>query len=266
MNVRNDFNRTVPFHYAGGKKWMASIIGQYLPKGVRRLLIPFFGRGDYQRLVRNLGLEAPSLVSDINPWLIAAHKGIRENPGQVISYLKGHQARHSDDYYAGVRDGFSLAKPNPLTASEFIYQMNATYKACLKQKKSGERTNVSACRSVSCQSAAIYAHAIALRNTQFFTEDFAVMFARARKGDFVLIDSPYINTMGYGGISFSKADHIRLEKGCRELDRLGANFLLTSSDDPWIRNLFQAFSIQAVEVPRTLGAKNNAKEIIVTNY
>ena len=266
MRVTKGFNRTVPFHWAGGKKWMADIIGRYLPSNINRLLIPFLGRGDYLRLIRNMGVEAPALASDIHPWLVAAHCGIRQDPGEVVRLLKGHQAMHSSDHFIRVRDAFSLENPQSRIASDFIYMMNATYKGCLKQSKNGERTNVSACRSVSCQSAAIYAHAIALRNTELFTEDFAVMLARARKGDFVLNDSPYINTMGYGGISFGKADHIRLEKGCRELDRLGANFLLTSSDDPWIRNLFQAFSIQAVEVPRTLGAKNNAKELIVSNY
>ena len=266
MRVANGFNRTVPFQYAGGKKWMAGIIGRYLPSTVKRILIPFYGRGDYQRIIRNMGLEAPALVSDINPWLIATHQGIRENPGQVIGCLKEHLARHSDDYYAGVRNGLSTENSKPQIASDFIYMMNATYKACLKQNKNGDRTNVSAHRSVSCQPASNYAHAIALRNTALFTEDFGVMIERAGAGDFILLDSPYINSMGYGNLVFTKSDHIRLEAGCRKLHRCGANFLLTSSDDPWIRKLFKAFPIEVVEVVRGLGAKRRVNEIIVTNY
>ena len=266
MKSTGDYNRTVPFHWSGSKKWMAPIISRLLPKGIKRLLVGFFGRGDYLRLVRNLGVEAPALVSDIHPKVMVTHEGIRQNPGEVVRLLVEHQRRHSPEYFIQVRDSFDLKNPKPQSAAAFCYLMNGSYKACFKEKKNGEHTNISARRSVSCQPAAIYAHAIALRNTQFFTEDFAVMFARARKGDFVLIDSPYINTMGYGGISFGKADHIRLEKGCRELDRRGANFLLTSSGDPWIRNLFQAFSIEVVEVERALGAKRRVNEIIVANY
>ena len=206
------------------------------------------------------------MVSDIHPKVMVTHEGIRQNPGEVVRLLGEHKRLHSPEYFIQVRDSFDLNNPKPQSAAAFCYMMNGSYKACLKERKSGEHTNISARRSVSCQSAAIYALSIALRNTEFFVEDFAVMFARARKGDFVLIDSPYINTMGYGGISFGKADHIRLVKGCRELDRRGANILLTSSDDPWIRELFQAFSIKVVEVERAVGAKRRVNEIIVSNY
>lgn len=266
MKSTGDYNRTVPFHWAGGKKWMAPIISRLLPKGIKRLLIGFFGRGDYLHLIRNLGVEAPALVSDIHPKVMVTHEGIRQDPGEVIRLLGEHQRLHSPEYFIQVRDSFDLKNPKPQSAAAFCYMMNGSYKACLKERKSGEHTNISARRSVSCQPAAIYALSIALRNTEFFVEDFAPMLARAGKEDFVPIDPPYINTMGYGGISFSKADHIRLEKGCRELDRRGANFLLTSSDDPWIRNLFQAFSIKVVEVERGVGAKRRVNEIIVTNY
>ena len=266
MKSTGDYNRTVPFHWAGSKKWLAPIISHLLPKGIKRLLIPLFGRGDYARLVRNLGVEAPALVSDIHPKVMATHEGIRKDPGEVIRVLKEHQRLHSPEHFIQTRDGFNLKNPKPKSAADFIYLMNGSYKACFKERKNGEHTNVSARRSVSCQSAAIYALSIALRGTEFFVEDFAPMLARAGREDFVLLDPPYINTMGYGGISFGKADHIRLEKACRELDRRKAYFLLTSSDDPWIRNLFQAFSIKVVEVERAVGAKRRVNEIIVTNY
>ena len=62
MRITKGFNRTVAFSWAGGKKWMADIIGLYLPSDIKRLLIPFFGRGDYLRLIRNMGVEAPARV------------------------------------------------------------------------------------------------------------------------------------------------------------------------------------------------------------
>lgn len=266
MRVTKGFNRTVAFTWAGGKKWMAGIIGRYLPSGIKRLLIPFFGRGDYLRLIRNMGVEAPALASDIHPWLVAAHRGIRQDPREVVRLLKEHQMNHSGDHFIRVRDGFSLENPNPRVAADFIYMMNATYKACLKQGRNGERQNTSACRSVSCQPSAIYALAIALRNTEFFVEDFSVMAERARKGDFVLLDPPYVNAMGYGNVSFSKGDHIRLRDACLEIHRRGVPFLLASSDDPWIRDLFGVFSIETVLAPRGLGAERQKAEIIVTNY
>ena len=245
---------------------MANIIGQYLPSNIRRLLVPFMGRCDYLRLIRNMGVEAPAIASDIHPWLVATHRGIRQDPGEVVRLLKKHRDRHSSDHFIRVRDGFSLENPNPRVAADFIYMMNATYKACLKQGKNGGRKNTSACRSVSCQPSAIYALAIALRNTELFVEDFSGMADRAREGDFILLDPPYVNAMGYGNISFTKEDHIRLRDACLEIHRRGVPFLLASSDDPWIRDLFGVFSIETVLAPRGLGAERQKAEIIVTNY
>ena len=266
MRVTKGFNRTVAFSWAGGKKWMADIIGLYLPSDIKRLLIPFFGRGDYLRLIRNMGIEAPALASDIHPWLVAAHRGIRQNPGDVVQLLKEHQDRHSSNHFIRVRDAFSQENPEPRIAADFIYMMNATYKACLKQGRNGERQNTSACRSVSCQPSAIYALAIALRNTELFVEDFSGMADRAREGDFILLDPPYVNAMGYGNVSFTKEDHIRLRDACLEIHRKGVPFMLASADDPWIRELFGAFSVETVTAPRGLGAERQKREIIVTNY
>lgn len=266
MKILAGYNLTVPFHWAGGKKWMAAIIAGLLPETIHRLLIPFFGRGDFLRLLRNLGIEVHALISDINTILMATHQGTKENPGEVVRLLLEHQALHSPEYFLRVRDSIDLNGPKAASAASFMYVMNGSYKACLKQSKSGSHANVSARRSVSCQPAAIYAHSIALRNTSLFIEDFAAMIMRARKGDFVLLDPPYLAQMGYGNILFSKADHIRLHAGCLELHRRGACFLLTSSDDAFIRDLYKDFSIQAVEVSRGLGVKRHATELIITNY
>ena len=266
MNLIGEYNRTVPFHWSGSKKWMAPIISRLLPKGIKRLLVGFFGRGDYLRLVRNLGVEAPALVSDIHPKVMVTHEGIRQNPGEVVRLLGEHQRFHSPEYFIQVRDSFDLKNPKPQSAAAFCYMMNGSYKACLKERKNGEHTNISARRSVSCQPAAIYAHAIALRNTSFFVEDFEPMLMRATAGDFALIDPPYYLQMGYGGIAFGKGDHQRLACACREIDRRGCRFLLTINDHPYIRDLYRVFDIEPVVVPRNLGPKRWAEELTICNY
>jgi len=266
MNAVKNLNRTVPFHWAGGKQWMASIIERYLPQDINRLLIPFVGRYDFGRILRGLGLEAAAIVSDIHPKLIAAHEGIKEDPSAVIRLLKEHQALHSPEHFLEVRNSFDLNNPKIQSAADFIYLMNGSYKACLKERINGEHTNVSARRTVSCQSAAIYAHAVALRNTTLVVEDFAATMMRAGRNDFMPIDPPYLDCMGYGGLRFTAYDHMRLETLCREAHAAGALFLLTSSDHPFIRRLYRGFAIETVEVPRGLGAKRTAMELIITNY
>ena len=266
MNLIGEYNRTVPFHWAGCKKFLGDFLVRFLPKRMNRLLIPFFGRGDFLRLIRNQGIEVPALASDIHRPVISTHIGIRENPGEVIRLLKFHQLCHSSDYFIRVRDGVDLGVSGPEAAGAFIYLMNGSYKACYKQRKNGDHTNISARRSISCQGPAIYAHAIALRNTSFFVEDFEPMLMRATADDFALIDPPYYLQMGYGGIAFGKGDHQRLACACREIDRRGCRFLLTINDHPYIRDLYRGFDVEPVVVPRNIGPKRWAEELTICNY
>lgn len=265
VRAPSGYSRSVAFHRHGAKKWMAPIIERYLPAEIRRLVIPFFGRGDFLRLLRNLGVEAPAIVADIDPELMATHEAFRENPGEVVRLLEGHKARHSPGYYIDVRDGFDADMPQAERAAAFVYLVNGTYKAILKRSAEGKLTNVSAGRPLSCCPAAIYAHSIALRSTTFAAEDFAATLAHAGSGDFLPLDPPYLKTLGFGGLTFGDGDHVRLADACHLLHRKGALFLVTSSDDPLIRRLYRAFNIEVVPVTRTLGEKKTT-ELVITNY
>jgi DNA adenine methylase len=260
------FSRSVPFHWAGAKKWMAAIIGRYLPADIVRLVIPFLGRGDFLRLLRALGIEAPAVVSDIDAQLVAAHEGILENPGEVVGLLHGHKALHSTEHYVEVRDGFDLRGPKPECAAAFVYLINASFKGVLKRSVAGKHVNTSARRRLSFSPDAIHAHAHALRNAVLVAEDFAATVAKAGRGDFVLLDPPYPKTLGYGGFTFSDYDQMRLEGACGRLHRKGARFLVTNADVPVIRDLYRDYHIEAVKVTRTLGAKRETTELVITNF
>lgn len=266
MSAPAAFGRSVPFHWAGAKKWMAAIIGRYLPAGIVRLVVPFLGRGDFVRLTRSFGIEVPAIVSDIDAQVMAAHEGILENPGEVVRLLHGHKALHSTEHYVEVRDGFHLGGPKPECAAAFIYLINASFKGVLKRSVAGKHVNTSARRRLSFSPEAIHAHALALRNAVLFAEDFAATVAKAGRGDFVLLDPPYPKTLGYGGFTFSDYDHMRLAGACDRLHRKGARFLATNADVPLIRDLYHAYNVESVPVVRTLGAKRETTELIITNF
>ena len=88
------------------------------------------------------------------------------------------------------------------------------------------------------------------------------------------VDPPYAGLTGYGGDGFNDADQRRLAEALRGIK---GRFLLTNSDHPLIRELYDGCNFEEVEVLYTIGAnldengvaeRNNKRvtELIVTNF
>lgn len=84
-------------------------------------------------------------------------------------------------------------------------------------------------------------------------------------------DPPYDGTFtGYTQGEFGRDDQRRLWEVCVKLHRLGARWMLSNSDTPFIRNLYRAFRIETVQAPRMIAARVASRapvnEVIVRNY
>lgn len=98
--------------------------------------------------------------------------------------------------------------------------------------------------------------------------------ADAKVGDFVFFDSPYVPISVTAAFSdytkdgFTLADHERLAALFRRLDRLGVYLLLTNNDVPLVRELYDGYVIEPVDVRRYINckaSKRRSREVIVTN-
>lgn len=106
-------------------------------------------------------------------------------------------------------------------------------------------------------------------------EDFERFANKARPGDFVYFDSPYVpesataNFVGYTSTGFSLEDQKRLAELFKRLTERKVFCMLSNSDTDITRGLYTNYRIDKVYVSRNIGGISNKKigyEIIVRNY
>jgi DNA adenine methylase len=81
-------------------------------------------------------------------------------------------------------------------------------------------------------------------------------------------DPPYFGTEDYyGGVSFSRADHVRLRN---VLANIEGKFILSYNDCPEVRELYKEFCIEAISRPSNLSQRFESgaefPELIISNY
>ena len=104
--------------------------------------------------------------------------------------------------------------------------------------------------------------------------DFELACENCKKGDFVFFDSPYVplndtSFEDYTKEGFSKDNHIRLSNLYKRLSEKGVNCMLTNHNTPLVRELYNDFKIEVVDVNRFInsnGSKRKGQEVIITNY
>ena len=95
---------------------------------------------------------------------------------------------------------------------------------------------------------------------------------RERRGglllDLVYMDSPYLPSsktsdfVGYTAEGFTYADQVRLRDVARELKKRGVHVLLSNSDVPLVRELYEAggdFAVDVVLAPRSINSKPDGR-------
>jgi len=89
--------------------------------------------------------------------------------------------------------------------------------------------------------------------------------------DFYYFDPPYHKTYdGYNGAGFGDDKHERLATLCREIHAARGYFMLSNSDTPFIRELYNGFTIEQVSASRSVSCKGAQRgkenELIIRNY
>ena len=81
--------------WAGGKRQLLREIIPLVPSSFNTYYEPFVGAGAVL-----LELQPPkAIVNDANTELIIVYEVIRDNPNELITLLREHEAKHSKDHY-----------------------------------------------------------------------------------------------------------------------------------------------------------------------
>ncbi len=258
--------RASPFiKWVGGKRGLLEQIRPHLPATYGRLFEPFVGGGalffDQQ--------PKRATLSDNNARLIATYRGLRDATDEVVWRLQGY--RYDRDEYHAIRAQTIDGAPDAAVAAWFIY-LNKTGFNGLYRVNSKNRFNVpfgSYTNPNICDEPRLRACAAALQQTNLVLGDFEEVSRKARKGDLVYFDPPYVpvsatSFTSYTAGGFDSEQQVRLRNVARHLASRGVHVVLSNSSARAVIELYQDdFDILELRARRSINAKADGRQAVV---
>lgn len=270
--------------WAGGK---ARLIPQYeslFPQQFSTYYEPFLGGGAIFFHLQ----PRRAMLMDINAELVNVYCCVRDHADALIVRLQEHRDRHCPEYYYEQRSRHREAKLYQFDrgiettidkAARLIYLNKTCFNGLYRENSKGQ-FNVPMGRY---KNPGIYdpgllkAAAAALRSQQIIFAPFeAILNYATSKQDFVYFDPPYhpisptSSFTAYNRYAFTPADQICLRDTFAELARRGVKVMLSNSDCPFVRELYQDFHIHTIYAARAINSKAERRgkitEILVTSY
>jgi DNA adenine methylase len=251
------------------------LLAQYqplFPQRFGRYFEPFVGAG---AVFFHLNPEEAHL-SDVNPELVNAYQVIRDHVEELISILGGYQ--HDKDFYYALRAQDPATLSPVERAARIIYLNKTCFNGLYRVNRRGQ-FNVPFGDYKNpriLDEAGLRAAQAALQGVSVTHQGFDAVLAEAKSGDFVYFDPPYhplsptASFTSYAADDFGPEDQIRLAAVFRRLDAKGVKLMLSNSDTPFIRDLYEGFHIQQVWAPRAINRdaakRKGVAEVVVTNY
>lgn len=247
--------------WAGGKRQILDEIRRHMPKSYGRYHEPFVGGGAVF-----FGLHAPgrpAFLMDSNERLIRAYRGIQQDVESVIRLLGEYRAEHSKSFFLQVRGRKDVDSGTAAEVAAWLIYLNRTGYNGLYRVNSRNVFNVpfgSYVRPNICDADNLRACSRALRAAELEPGDFAAVLERARKGDFVYFDPPYVPLTAtskftdYTSDGFGEAEQLRLRDVALELKQRGVFVLLSNSSAPLVQSLYRDFEKIRVRARRSVNS------------
>ena len=284
-NLKNPIIK--PFlKWAGGKRQLLPELREHLPKDccVLRYYEPFLGAGalflDQQPRM--------AVINDYNNELILTYIAIMRQIDELIETLQNHVECNCEEYFYHVREqDRNRDMYEKLTdvqkAARLIYLNKTCYNGLYRVNSHGF-FNVPYGRYINpaiCDEPVLRAiHEYMIRNDvniEILNVDYAVAVKNAGRGTFIYFDPPYhspgkTNFTGYQAGGFNDDEQCRLRDVYVARTNAGAKCLLSNSDTPLIRDLYddKRFEIISVKAKRVINSdsagRGEVDEILVKNW
>jgi DNA adenine methylase len=255
--------------WAGGKQQMMDALLAKVPARYNRYVEPFFGGG---ALFFSL-LPARAVIADSNPELINLYKVLVYGVDALIEALQGMSVDEDTFYEARAVDAEQLSPVERAARTVYLNRtcFNGLYRVNRKGRFNapyGRYKNPTICDEDNLRLASR-----ALKGAEIICDDYKSVLRRyARPGDLIYLDPPYLpispcsDFKRYTKEQFYEADHIELAGEARRLRDLGCYVLLTNSNHPLVRKLYEDFEIEIHQTRRNInknGAKRTGEDALV---
>lgn len=264
--------------WPGGKRQMLDVLVERMPLHYNRFIEPFFGGGAlFFRLE-----PGKALISDVNPELINLYEQVRDYPDAVLKELS--QMRNTKEFFLKVRalssDGFGgvsgLTKAQ--RAARVIFLTKTAFNGLYRTNKQGEFNSPYGYYKSEFRpdESSIYSASHALRKAQIVQGGFrSVLLNRARRGNFVFLDPPYMpisktsSFVSYSKDGFGEEEQVELADVCKKLDDRGVKWMQTNSDADLIGELYAEYNVERIAVKRSINANGGGRkgfDLVIRNY
>lgn len=266
--------------WPGGKRQILGELIPRLPKEINRYFEPFFGSG---ALFFAIEREGESFISDVNFQLMNVYRQVANSPEKVHEHLSEFVKKNSEDFFYEIRNWDREPDFKKMSlqmmAARVLYLNRTSFNGLYRENSKGhfnapwgkyQKPAFPGLESLQGASKL-------LRGATIWNRGFCEVLGEYanRKGDFVYIDPPYLPVKLDSFVSYSKdgfdiEDHKRLAKQCFKMDRLGVNWMVSSSDSPIARKMFDRFLIEEVSARRNINRNGEGRgavtELIIRNY
>jgi DNA adenine methylase len=256
----------IPFiKWAGGKRSLLRQIRPHLPPNFGRYFEPFVGGA---ALFFELAPRRATLT-DNNHRLVATYRGLRDALDEVVTRLKSY--KYDRAFFMAMRARDIDSASDAEVAAWFIY-LNKTGYNGLYRVNSKNRFNVPFGRYTDptiCNEANLRACARALRGADIAVSDFEATVARAKKGDLVYFDPPYVplsatsSFTSYTAGGFDIHEQTRLRDTAAALARRGVHVVLSNSSAKAVYELYGSdFDIVEIVARRSINSRADRRKPI----
>jgi DNA adenine methylase len=259
--------------WAGGKSQIVPRILELLPEQIETYFEPFVGGGAVFFALAREGRFRRAVIGDSNRDLLCVYRALQTDAERVIRALADME--YSEREYYRIRA--SKPKAQHARAARVIYLNKTGYNGLYRVNRSGE-FNVPFGRYVQptiCDAPNLRAVGTALAGVEIAEADFAETCKRAKPGDAVYLDPPYVplsrtsNFTAYDRHPFDIGEHRRLARVFGRLGARGVLSVLSNSDTSETRALYGGFELHGVQVARSINSRTTARgrigEILVVN-
>ena len=244
--------------WAGSKRQLLAQFQDHLPSRYGRFIEPFVGSGALFFHLR----PRRALLADNNERLVRTYRGLRDDPERVIELLGGYP--YDRGFYEELRARDIDAEDDAAVAAWMIY-LNKTGYNGLYRVNSKNRFNVPFGRYEApnvCDAPNLRACAAALAGVEIELSDFEAAARRARKGDLVYFDPPYVplsttsSFTAYTHEGFGDPEQQRLRDLALELRGRGVQVLVSNSAAKRVYELYgDDFELVEVQARRSINTR-----------
>jgi DNA adenine methylase len=176
-----------------------------------------------------------AIIGDLNGELINSYRSLRDDPDSTLAELRTLRPNKERYYEARAQSPQNLAGAE--AAARFFFLNRHCFNGLYRTNLNGE-FNVPFGLTKGApplDEALLLSASRLLSRAQLVNADFEVTLDRARRGDFVYLDPPYVSRRNkvfseYLPASFTDRDLSRLRDCLEELDRRGVVFVITYSE------------------------------------